>query len=145
MTPEEQFMKFVVEAWGHADMRPVFDALDENVVWKSASTFDDGTFRFGGEHHGRANVIALLSKISTAYFFKEYETKEVVSKGEIVWGLFVVKGRYAPLGSGMASQPLLFDTAMRWRVRGGKILEAQTFFDTAALLAQQGQLPRAAG
>jgi ketosteroid isomerase-like protein len=144
MTPEEQFMKTVVEAWGHADMRPVFAALDDDVVWKSASTVDDGRFRFGGEHRGRDNVLALLSKISTAYFFSEYETKEIVSKGEVVWGLFVVKGSYAPVASGKVPVPLAFDTAMRWRVRNGKIIEAQTFFDTAALLAQQGQLPRTA-
>ncbi len=83
----------------------------------------------------------MLSKISTAYFFSEYETKEIVSKGEVVWGLFVVKGNYAPVASGKAPRSLKFDTAMRWRVRNGKIIEAQTFFDTAALLAQQGQLP----
>ncbi|HEX4160466.1 MAG TPA: nuclear transport factor 2 family protein [Rhizomicrobium sp.] len=143
MTPEEQFMKTLVEAWGHADMRPVFDALDDDIVWKSGSTVDDGRFRFGGEYRGRDSVLALLSKISTAYFFSEYETKEVVSKGEIVWGLFLVKGNYAPIASGKAPQRFAFDTAMRWRVRNGKVIEAQTFFDTAALLAQQGQLPLA--
>ena len=145
MTAEEQFMKTVVEAWGHADMRPVFDALDENVVWKSASTVDDGRFRFGGEHRGRDNVLALLSKISTAYFFSEYETKEIVSKGEIVWGLFRAKGNYAPVTGEQPPMRLELDTAMRWRVRNGKIIEAQTFFDTAALLAQQGQLPPMVG
>ena len=135
-------MKDVVEAWGRADIRPLFDALDENIVWKSAALAGQGMFRVGGgEFHGREHVIALLSKVSTAYFFSEYETREVVSKGDVVWGHFVARGSYAPVGGSRSPAPIVFETAMRWRVRNGKIVEAQSFFDTAGLLAQQGDLP----
>lgn len=142
MTPEEQLMKTVIEAWGEADVGPVREALDENVVWKSASSCDDGTFRFGGVYRGRANVLTLLSTLSTNYFFRRYVAKEIVSSGEIVWGLFDVHGSYRPPGGRETDRRRIdFETAFRWRIRNGKILEAQSFFDTAALLYQQRELP----
>jgi ketosteroid isomerase-like protein len=138
MSPAEQLMKTVLEAWGEADFGPVRDALDENVVWKSASAVDGNGFAFGGEYRGRDNVIALLSGLSTRYFFRNYTAKEIISQGEIVWGLFDVIGSYFPSGNTeQGGKSIKFESAFRWRIRDGKILEAQTFFDTAALLAQQ--------
>ena len=142
MTSEEQLMKTVIEAWGEADVGPVREALDENVVWKSASSCEDGTFRFGGVYRGRANVLTLLSTLSTNYFFRRYVAKEIVSSGEVVWGLFDVHGSYLPAGGRESDRTRIhFETAFRWRIRNGKILEAQSFFDTAALLYQQRELP----
>jgi len=142
MTPEEQLMKTVIEAWGEADVGPVREALDENVIWKSASSCDNGTFRFGGVYLGRANVLTLLSTLSTSYFFRRYVAKEIVSRGEIVWGLFDVDGSYVPPGVHEIERKLIqFEIAFRWRIHNGKILEAQSFFDTAALLIQQRELP----
>lgn len=138
-------MKTVLEAWGQADLAPVLDALDENVVWKSASSCEGDAFRFGGVYRGRGDVHALLSRLSTNYFFQRYVTKEIMSKGEIVWGLFEVHGSYLPTGGRERDRKLIhFESAFRWRVQGGKILEAQSFFDTAALLVQQGALHVAA-
>jgi ketosteroid isomerase-like protein len=146
MTAEEHLMKTVVEAWGQADGGPAREAIDENIVWKSAASYEGTTFRFGGVYKGKANVIALLAKLSTQYFFQRYDAKEIISKGEIVWGLFDVYGSYRPTGVyTQAHKPINFETAFRWRIRDGKIAEAQTFFDTAALLAQQGELQPAQG
>ena len=139
MFSAEQLMKTVIEAWGEADLVPVREALDENVVWKSASSCDGTEFVFGGEYRGRDNVIALLSRLSTKYFFQQYAAKEIISKGEIVCGLFEVNGSYLPAGrSDQGRKAIKFESAFRWRIRDGKILEAQSFFDTAALLTQQG-------
>ena len=144
MTPAEQLMKTVLEAWGEANLEPAHKALDEHVVWKSASTHESGVFRFGGVYEGKASVVALLSKLSTRYFFQRYEAKEIISQGEIVWGLFDVYGSYLPPGGRERDRrPFIIETAFRWRIRDGKILEAQTFFDTAALLAQQGEFQSA--
>src|SRR5476651_1012194 len=98
MSSAEQLMKTVIEAWGEADLVPVREALDENVVWKSASSCAGNEFVFGGDYRGRDNVIALLSRLSTKYFFQRYAAKEIISKGEIVWGLFDVDGSYFPAG-----------------------------------------------
>ncbi|MBV8976976.1 MAG: nuclear transport factor 2 family protein [Alphaproteobacteria bacterium] len=134
-------MKTVLEAWGEADLEPARAALDDAVVWKSASTYAQGVFSFGGVYSGKANVIALLSKISTTYYFRSCRAKEIVSRGERVWGLFDCEGSFIPVHGGEAERrPIAFEIAFRWRIRDGRILEAQTFFDTAALLAQQGEI-----
>ena len=132
-------MKTVLEAWGQADLGPAHRALDDNIVWKSASSCEGGTFRFGGVYRGRKSVETLLATLSTAYFFRRYSAKEIISKGEIVWGLFDVCGSYVSPGSPILNRrPIEMESAFRWRIRDGKILEAQSFFDTAALLVQQG-------
>ena len=134
-------MKTVAEAWGRADMRPLQAVLDDNVVWKSASTGSGGRFQFGGLYQGRANVLALLATLSKVYFFDEYATKEIVSRDDVVWGQFDVRGTYKPQGApDEARKPFQFETAMRWRIRDGKIVEGQTYFDTLGLLVQQGEL-----
>jgi ketosteroid isomerase-like protein len=134
-------MKTVVEAWGKGDISPARAALDDDVVWISAATDWDNRLRSGGVHRGRASVIALLSKIATGYFNVACKAKEIVSKGDIVWGLFDFRARYVGDGD-QPDRMVATEMAFRWRVHDGKIVEAQTFFDTANLLAQQGQLKR---
>ena len=136
MTPE-QLMKTAIESWGQGDLDPLRAALHDDIVWISASTEWDDRLRSGGVHRGRASVIALLSKVATVYIPSGCTAKEIVSQGEIVWGLFGIRGRY--LGGGEeAAKTITTELAIRWRVRGGKVLEHQAFFDTAGALAQQG-------
>jgi len=135
LTPSEQLMKDCIEAWGQGDLAPVRSALHDDVVWISAATDWDDRLRSGGVHRGRANVLTLLAKIATGYITSACRAKEIVSHGEIVWGLFDFRGRYID----NANKPVGIEMAFRWRILGGKIVEAQTFFDTAGLLGQQGQ------
>lgn len=138
MNSAEELMRNVLESWGKADVRPFLDALDENIVWRSADTTGAATGRrFGGRYDGRAGILEHLSQLSTTYFFESCEAKEIISRGEIVWGLFVVRGSYAPNGPKGVRKPFAFDTAYRFRVRDGKILEGQAFYDTAALVSLQ--------
>jgi len=140
MTSPELLMLSVVEAWGRADMGPIRECLHDEIVWKSGSTVRGGCFVFGGVYRGRREALAHFAKLSTAYFFSGYEAKEVISSGEIVWGLFVARGLYRPTTSRDVEKQFEFETAFRFRVRDGKILEGQVFFDTLALLSQQGAI-----
>jgi len=140
MTPEA-LMRKIAAAFEQADLQPLFDAVDDETVWKSAAG-SKNHFRFGGEYKKRAGVIDVTSHISTSYYFWHFKPKEIISHGEIVWGLFDVEADYKP-----ADKPrqrpkyVFFECALRWRVRDNKIIEHQAFFDTASLLAQQGELP----
>jgi hypothetical protein len=139
MSPSEYLMKSVLEAWGEANLEPARAALAENVIWKTASSGQGNLFSFGGVHSGREAVLAHLYKLSISYYFQRYAAKEIISQGEIVWGLFDVSGSYLPPGGRQQDRkPITFENAFRWRVRDGKILESQSFFDTAGLLVQQG-------
>ena len=64
--------------------------------------------------------------------------KEVLAEGDVVWGLFDVGLRYDAKGRASEAINVQLDMAIRWRLRDGKIIEHQAFFDTAQLLLQQG-------
>ena len=138
VTPSEELMKDCIEAWGEGNIAPVRKVLDDDVVWISAATKWDDRLRSGGVHRGRAHVLLLLAKIATGYLNTACRAKEIVSSGDIVWGVFDFKAEYTGNGQ-KAAKTVTTEMAFRWRVRDGKVLEAQTFFDTAGLLAQQGQ------
>ena len=134
MTPEA-LMRRVATAFEKGDLEPLFEAIDDHTVWKTASALSD-MFRFGGEYKKRIGITEVLSRIATAYVFRRFEPMEIVASGEIVWGLFQVEADYRPTG-----KKLKVEMAVRWRVRNGKIAEHQGFLDTASLLRQQGELP----
>ena len=139
VTPSEELMKNCVEAWGEGDLVPVRKALHDDVVWISAKTEWDDRLCSGGVHRGRANVLALFAKIATGYLTTFCRAKEIVSSSEIVWGLFEFRAKR--IGNGdKADRTVTIEMVFRWRIRDGKIVEAQTFFDTAALLGQQGKV-----
>jgi ketosteroid isomerase-like protein len=126
-------MRRVAEAFEMADLRPLFDAIDEKIVWKSAVT-TPGTFGFGGVYRERAGVIQLTTQVISAYNIERLRPKEIVESGDTVWGLFDVEGEFRP---SLAVGRFKYEYAMRWRLRRGKIVEHQGFFDTHGLLQQQ--------
>ena len=130
-------MKRVAAAFEKSDLQPLFDAIHEKIVWKSASAVD-GFFRFGGTYLGSVGVKEVTARLATKYSFHRFTPKEIVSSGDVVWGLFHVEGTYHPRGSKPVK--VEFEVAIRWRVKDQKVVEHQAFFDTASLLAQQGEL-----
>jgi ketosteroid isomerase-like protein len=138
MTPEE-LMRTVTKGIAANDLRTLMAAVDDNTVWKSAA----GTispFRFGGEYRSRAGIADVTSNIFATYTFLRYDAREIVSAGEIVWGLFDVESLYHPNRDRRDSgKPVRYECALRWRVHNGMILEWQAFFDTLSLLHQQGE------
>ena len=130
-------MRKIARGFEQADLRPLFDVIAENVVWKSGSTVR-GPFLFGGTYAGRLGVLEVTAEISAGYVFRRFMPKEIVSKGDIVWGLFQVEGDYMPRG-GRPRKPFQFECAIRWRMRDGKVVEHQSFFDTHALVQQQAR------
>jgi len=134
----EALMRRVVAAFEQSDLKPLLDALHEDVVWKSASRDPDSPFSFAGDHKNRAGILAVLSHISKDYTFHRMTPVEISQTGEAVWGLFRVNLRYDPKGRNIKPRNIEMDWALRWRLKDGKIIEHQAFFDTAYLLQQQG-------
>ena len=134
-------MRTVAQAFEKGDLQPLYNAIDENIVWKSAPT-SRADFRFGGEHHGHAGVREVMSILAAEYTFDRFSAKEVVAHGNVVWGLFDAEASYRARGNGTApARKVRFEQAIRWRVRDDKVVEHQGFFDTAGLLAQQQAEP----
>jgi ketosteroid isomerase-like protein len=128
-------MQRVAKAFEQGDLDPLFSAIDENIVWKSAAT-RGGPFNFGGIYYKTDGVVELMSELTTEYFFHKFRPREILSSTERVWGLFDVEGEYLPLGARFG-RPFEYECTIHWRMKGKKIIEHQTFFDTNALLRQQ--------
>jgi ketosteroid isomerase-like protein len=136
-TDPAKLMRVVTAAFAVGDMRPLFTAIHPDIVWKSSST-QVNLFRFSGVHERRGGVVGVTSEIASEYIFQRLEPKEITTQGEVVWGLFDAAIKYHPIGNTREFPILNMEIAIRWIVKKGRILESQTFMDTAALLAQRG-------
>jgi ketosteroid isomerase-like protein len=132
-----ELMRGVAAAFAKSDLQPLFDAIHEDIVWKSASE-QEGIFRFGGEYRNRAGLLVLLANLSKVYTFYRFDPKDIISSGETLWGHFDVGFFYDQKGAAEPKKHIALEMAIRWRLRDGKIIEHQAFFDTASLLVQQG-------
>ncbi|MDE2631415.1 MAG: nuclear transport factor 2 family protein [Alphaproteobacteria bacterium] len=135
MTPDA-LMRKIAKAFEQGELQPLFDAIDDNTVWRSGSQLE-GLFRFGGEYRKYAGVKELISRIASAYTFRRFEPKETVAGGDVVWGWFDIETEYRP-----TRKIATFEIVIRWQVRNGKILDHRAFLDTTYLLHQQGELPK---
>jgi ketosteroid isomerase-like protein len=130
-------MKRVAAGFEVADLRLLFDAIDDEIVWKSAMK-SVGPFRFGGIYHGRNGIVQVMSQVAAAYTIRHFKPQEIVSSGDTVWGLFGFEGLHrAAGGAAEAVRPVRFDFAARWRLRRGRVVEHQGFFDTYSAYLQQ--------
>jgi ketosteroid isomerase-like protein len=134
----EALMRRVAAAFEKGDLKPLMEAIHPDIVWKTASG-DTGLFRFAGPHRDRAGVLDVTSKIAMEYTFLRFQPREIVAKGDIVWGLFDAEVSYVPPEGGHGKFAT-FELAIRWRLKDGKVIEHQGFFDTAKLLIEQGRM-----
>lgn len=133
----EKLMRSIAAAWEQSDMQPLLSALHDDVVWKTGSRSPDGPFSFKGDYANRAGILDVLSNIAKDYTFHRMRPVEIVEGPDVVWGLFDVSLSYDAKGRGTARRTVQMEWALRWRLKDGKIIEHQAFFDTAYLLQQQ--------
>jgi len=81
-----ELMREVVAAFEKSDLQLLFDAIHEDIVWKTASN-QVGLFRFGGEYRNRAGLLVLLASLSQEYTFYRFQPKEIIATGDIVWAI----------------------------------------------------------
>jgi ketosteroid isomerase-like protein len=134
-----ELMRNVAAGFEKSDLRPLLDAIHDEIVWRTA-TKHEGLFRIDGEYKNRPGVLDVLSKISVDYTFHHLRPIEILAGGDVVWGHFDVGLSYDPKGKVGAVKNINFEMAIRWRLKDGKIIEHQGFWDTASVLIQQGQM-----
>jgi ketosteroid isomerase-like protein len=132
-------MRSITSAFEEGDVKPLMAAIHPDVIWKSASKCA-GLFSFAGTHKDRVGVVEVLAKVATRYTFTRFQAKEIVEQGEVVWGVFDTRLLYRPRHDA-SPKSMTVEMALRWRIRDGKIVEHQAFFDTAYMLVQQGVIP----
>ncbi len=128
-------LRRVIKAYESGDFEPIYEALDESVTWASNSLANH--YRFGGVRHGRAGVVEALSMIAADYDISRYDVVEMVGEGDVIWATSTLS-----LFDRKTGRPLTFPLVNRWQFKDGKIVSCSEFFDTAAVLQQQGRIPR---
>jgi ketosteroid isomerase-like protein len=129
-------MLSVMAAFRDGQLDPLFDILDDNVIW--ISTAPPEFFRFGGTRRGRAGVKEYTALLFVGYHYTRFEPRGVAAKGDQVWGVFEVEALHRASGRYVRT-----DASIAWTIRGGKLVAHQGFFDTAGVLMQQGELSAA--
>jgi ketosteroid isomerase-like protein len=135
----EALMRKVAAAFEKGDLKPLMESIHPGIVWKSASG-DTNLFRFAGPHRDRSGVLDVTAKIAMEYTFQRFHPREIIAKGDVVWGLFDAEVSYQPFNLGEARKMATMEIAIRWQLKDGKIIEHQAFFDTAKLLKDQGRV-----
>jgi hypothetical protein len=71
-----------------------------------------------------------------------FTPKAIIADRDVVWGHIDVAMTFDAKSKGHPPKAIDMEVAIRWRLKDGKIIEHQTYFDTASLLIQQGLLTR---
>ena len=130
-----ELMRKVTAGFAQSDLQPLLAAVHPDIVWKAASK--SGPFRFSGVHKGRAGLIDVLGQIAMDYTFHRLDEKEITAGDNVVWGLFDATLSYNPKAADTRRSEIDLEIAIHWRLKDGKIIEHQAFFDTAMLLLPQ--------
>ena len=136
MSYGETLMRKIAAAFEVGDLRPLMDAIHKDIVWKSGST-QMGLFRFSGVHNERSGVQNVTANIAKKFIFKKFQPREIVGNDDVIWGLFDAEIAY-DVEKNDAPPQVTLEIAVRWRLKDGKIIEHQGFFDTMSLLSQMG-------
>ena len=126
-----ELMRKVAAGFEKSDLQPLLDAIHEDIVWKTA-TNHEGLFRISGEYKNRPGVLDVLSKISMDYTFHHLKPIEILAGGDVVWGHFDAGLSFDPKGKAGPAKTINLEIAVRWRLKDGKIIEHQAFWDTAS-------------
>ena len=118
-------IRSLYEAFGRGDIPYILDRLDPNVEWHAPATVPFSK----GLHRGLGEVARFFHGIAEHIAEPSVETHEFLAVGDRV----VVFLRFG--GRGKASGlPFEAPEAHVWRLSGGKVVEEQTYADTAAIV-----------
>lgn len=126
----------VMGALGHNDMRPLIEALDDQVEWHSNAP--DSHLRWGGEHPDRGAVLGMLAKLFSVFSFRKFEVDQIAGVGDEVWAICNFEAYHPPTSRTVAGRNALHAT-----LKNGKLKSYEGFFDTLSVLLQLGiQMPQ---
>ena len=123
-----------IKAYGAGDMEPLLALAHDDIAWTMHAM--KGHFRFGGEHGGRASMIAVLSMIAADYAISDYQVREMTAEGDTIWAASNLVLTHRRSGNAMNVK-----LVNRWRFKDGKIIDCEEYFDTAGAMVQEGRVP----
>ena len=113
------------EAFSRGDIPAVLDNFAEDVVWRRPRGSGDSSL--GTKYQGHAGVMQFFQKLAEAEEMLAFEPREFVAQGEKVVVIGFIRSRAKPTGREYEGEWVHV-----WTIRGGKVVDYQAFFDTAA-------------
>lgn len=121
-----QRVKALYEAWSRGALGPVFEALDEGVVWE---LFAPATLPFAGPWRGRAEVARFVSALEGAIETPQFFMEDFVVSGDRVVAIGRLQGRGRRSG-----RDIDLPTMHVWDLSQGRITRWRCSLDSAGLI-----------
>lgn len=113
------------DAYALSDPEPLVSLFDDEASYNSVARCDD--FSFAGPCHGRRAVLDNIARIHADYDLEKYAINRMIAQDDLVAVHADVGFRYKSTGNLVA-----IDKVDLFRMRDGKIIEFNEFFDTAS-------------
>ncbi len=113
------------DAYAACDPQPLVSLFDEDASYNAVARCDD--FSFAGPCHGRRAVLDNIARIHADYDLEKYAVTRMIAQDDLVAVHADVGFRYKSTGNLVA-----IDKVDLFRMRDGKIIEFNEFFDTAS-------------
>ena len=123
-----QVVQRLYEAFTRGDMPALLDTLAEKVEWYEPGPVE--ILPWAGVFRGREQVRQVLLRFSEVAEVEQFTLSEVIAQGETVVVIEEQRAVFKATG-----RPLRADAVRIFKVRGGKIVSARAWEDTALQVA----------
>ncbi|TQV83606.1 nuclear transport factor 2 family protein [Denitrobaculum tricleocarpae] len=113
------------DAYAACDPQPLVSLFDDEASYNAVARCED--FSFAGPCHGRRAVLENIARIHADYDLEKYAVTRMIAQDDLVAVHADVGFRYKSTGNLVA-----IDKVDLFRMRDGKIIEFNEFFDTAS-------------
>lgn len=124
-TANKNLLSRCYDAYAACDPQPLVSLFDEEASYNSVARCDE--FSFAGPCHGRRAVLENIARIHADYDLEKYAINRMIAQDDLVAVHADVGFRYKSTGNLVA-----IDKVDLFRMRDGKIIEFNEFFDTAS-------------
>ncbi|WP_282607885.1 nuclear transport factor 2 family protein [Pelagibius sp. Alg239-R121] len=124
-TENKALLSRCYDAYARCDPAPLASLFDGDASYNTVARCED--FAFAGPCYGRGNVLDNIARIHADYDLEKYEINRMIAQDDLVAVHADVGFRYKSTGNLVA-----VDKVDLFRMRDGKIIEFNEFFDTAS-------------
>jgi ketosteroid isomerase-like protein len=130
MTEQEnvQVVRRLYGSFKQGDMQALRDTLADEVEWYEPGPVD--VLPWAGVFRGRERVVQLLTRFSEVAEVEQFELSEIIAQGDTVVVIEDQRAYFKATG-----RPLREDAVRVFKLRGGKIITARVWEDTALQVA----------
>jgi len=123
-----KIVKQAYEAFKQGDMRALRETLADEIEWYEPGPVD--VLPWAGVFRGPEQVVQVLTRFSEVAEVEQFELSEIIAQGNTVVVIEDQRAYFKATG-----RPLRVDAVRVFKLRGGKIINARVWEDTALQVA----------